>query len=420
MGFGVMGVVTRGAAAFLNRAGSLVLIALIAMALLPAGPAAAAKNSRYAAIVIDTTTGEALYEADADSQKYPASLTKMMTLYMLFEAIERGELGFKTKLVASKRAAQQPATNLALRAGSTLTVEEAIKALVIRSANDVATIVAETLGGTESQFAQAMTARAHALGMANTNFRNASGLPDKGQKTTARDLATLAVALMRDFPQHYHYFSITSFVYNGKTYKTHNRLMLNYAGADGLKTGYIRASGFNLATSAVRDGRRLVAIVLGGKSAASRDAHMADLLDRGFATNMSASLDVPAVTPLDTPGAPVLALVPPVKPAVPVELAAASDVDGMVPVTHDSGNWAVQVGAYSRFAPAQLAATQAVRALPELLGQARIVVDQAKFYRARVVGLTEEDARQACKLLKAQKTDCLAFKADVTLAQTAE
>lgn len=417
-----MGVVTRGAAAFLNRAGSLVLIALLAMALLPVGPAAAAKNNRYAAIVVDATTGETLYEADPDSQKYPASLTKMMTLYMLFEAIERGELGFKTKLVASKRAAQQPATNLALHAGSTLTVEEAIKALVIRSANDVASIVAETLGGTESQFAQLMTARAHALGMANTTFRNASGLPDKGQKTTARDLATLAMALMRDFPQHYHYFSVTSFVYNGKTYKTHNRLMLNYAGADGLKTGYIRASGFNLATSAVRDGRRLVAIVLGGKTAASRDAHMADLLDRGFATNMTASIQTPAAptaTALTTGGS-VLALVPPVKPAVPVELVSASDVDGMVTVTRDSGDWAVQVGAYSRFAPAQLAASQAMRALPELLGETRIVVDQAKFYRARLVGLTEPDARQACKLLKAKNIDCLAFKADVTLAQTAE
>lgn len=388
------------------------VIALAALALLPAGPAAAAKNTRYAAIVLDTVSGEVLYEAHADAQRYPASLTKMMTLYMLFEAIERGDLGFKSKLVASKRAAQQPATNLALRAGQTLTVDQAIKALVIRSANDVAVVVAEALGGTESQFAQMMTQRAHRLGMPNTTFRNASGLPNSGQKSTARDLATLATALMRDFPQHYHYFSTTSFTFNGKTYNTHNRLMQSYAGVDGLKTGYINASGFNLATSAVRDGRRLVAIVLGGKTARSRDAHMADLLDRGFATNRSASLQAPS--------APLVAVVPPLKPEVPIDLAA-SDVDGMVPVTRDVGEYAVQVGAFSRFAPAQLAANQAVRALPELLGAARVVVDQSsKFYRARLVGLTESDARAACKALKAQKTDCLVFKADLTLALNPE
>ena len=255
--------------------------------------------------------------------------------------------------------------------------------------------------------------------MLNTTFRNASGLPDKGQKSTARDLATLAIALMTDFPQHYHYFSTTSFVYKGRTYTTHNRLMQSYAGADGLKTGYIRASGFNLATSATRNGRRLVAIVLGGKTAKSRDDHMADLLDRSFADTRLASLPATAQPAKSTAATQVLALVPPVKPAVPIEFVA-SDLGGMVPVTGEAGEWAVQVGAYSRFAPAQLAAEQAVRAVPKLLGNARIVVDQAKYYRARVVGLTEEDARAACKLLKAQKSDCLAFKADLTVAQSAE
>ncbi len=407
-----MGVFWSRVAAAFTRSGFLAVLALVALALVPAGPAAAAKNSRYAAIVLDTGTGEVLYQDHADSQRYPASLTKMMTMYLLFEAIERGDLSLKTKLVASKRAAQMPATNLALRPGATITVEQAIGALVIRSANDVAVVVAEALGGTESQFAQMMTRRAHQLGMANTTFRNASGLPNSGQKTTARDLATLAGALMRDFPQYYHFFSLTSFKYNGKTYKTHNRLMLNYAGADGLKTGYINASGFNLATSAVRDGRRLLAIVLGGKTARSRDAHMADLLDRGFATTRTASVPAPTL--------PLLAVVPPLKPEVPLEFAA-SDVDGMIPVSRETGEYAVQVGAFSRFAPAQLAANQAVRTAPELLGDARVVVDQSsKFYRARVIGLTEADARAACKLLKANKTDCLVFKADLTLAQSAD
>lgn len=409
-----MGVSGLAASAILRRLGLSTILALFATAFLAVTPADAAKNDRYASIVVDVTTGEVVHESNADRQNYPASLTKMMTLYMLFEAVERGELRLDSKLTASKRASQQPATNLALKRGDTLTVDQAIKALVIRSANDVATVVAEALGGTESQFAQAMTARARNLGMLNTTFRNASGLPDSGQKSTARDLATLAAALMRDFPQYYHYFSTTSFVYKGRTYKTHNRLMLSYAGADGLKTGYIRASGFNLATSAVRNGRRLVAVVLGGRTAKSRDDHMADLLDRSFASTRSASLPAPSI-----PAVAALAIVPPVKPSVPVEFAA-SDVAGMVPVTHETGQWAVQVGAYSRFAPAQLAAEQAVRVLPELLGNARIVVDQAKFYRARVVGLTEDDARAACKLLKAKKTDCLALKFDLTLAQTAE
>lgn len=412
-----MSVVWSRVAAAFARSGYLAVLALVALALMPAGPAAAAKNNRYAAIVLDTGTGEVLYQEHADSKRYPASLTKMMTMYLLFEAIERGDLSLKTKLVASKRAAQMPATNLALRPGATITVEQAIGALVIRSANDVAVVVAEALGGTESQFAQMMTSRARQLGMNNTTFRNASGLPNSGQKTTARDLATLAAALMQDFPQHYHYFSLTSFKYNGKTYKTHNRLMLNYAGADGLKTGYINASGFNLATSAVRDGRRLLAIVLGGRTARSRDAHMADLLDRGFATNRTASAPAPTLPDATLP---VLALVPPLKPEVPLEFAA-SDVDGMIPVSRETGEYAVQVGAFSRFAPAQLAANQAVRTVPELLGDARVVVDQSsKFYRARVIGLSEADARAACKVLKANKTDCLVFKADLTLAQSAD
>ncbi len=409
-----MGVSGQGVSAILRRVVFSAIMAFCAAAILAVGPAAAASNPKYASIVIDADTGEVLHERHADQRKFPASLTKMMTLYMLFEAVERGELSFDSTLKVSKRAAQQPATNLALKRGDTLTVEQAVKALIIRSANDVATVVAEALGGTESQFAQAMTAKARDLGMMNTTFRNASGLPDSGQKSTARDLATLSAALMRDFPQHYHYFSVTSFTYKGRTYKTHNRLMLNYAGADGLKTGYIRASGFNLASSAVRDGRRLIAIVLGGRTAKTRDDHMADLLDRGFATNRSASRTAPSM-----PTIAALGIVPPVKPDVPVQLAA-SDVAGMIQVTRETGQWAVQVGAYSRFAPAQLAAERAVRVLPDLLGHARIVVDHAKFYRARVVGLTEADARSACKLLEAQKTDCLALKADLTIAQTAQ
>ncbi|MCP1364976.1 D-alanyl-D-alanine carboxypeptidase, partial [Halomonas sp. BBD48] len=239
-------------------------------------------NPRYASIVIDAQSGEVLSYDHADAVRYPASLTKMMTLYLLFEAIESGRLTMESRLPVSSHAAAQPPSKLWVRPGQTIAVKEAIPALIVKSANDVAAVVAEGLAGSESAFAERMTAKARALGMSSTTFRNASGLPDDRQVTTARDMATLSMHLMRDFPQYYGYFSRTQFVYLGKTYKGHNRLLGNYAGADGLKTGYIRASGFNVATSAVRDGRRIVSVVMGGFTAQSRDAHMAELLDRGF------------------------------------------------------------------------------------------------------------------------------------------
>lgn len=253
---------------------------LVSLAMLLAGVAQA--NPRYAAIVVDVESGEILHAANAEETRYPASLTKMMTLYLLFEALEGRSLSLGHALPVSSYAASKPASKLYVKAGSTIPVETAIQALVIKSANDVAVVVAEALGGSETHFARMMTEKAHELGMTRTTFRNANGLPDAGQTTTARDMATLSLRLMQDFPQYYHYFSRTSFNWKGKTITGHNRLLDNYAGADGLKTGFIRASGFNVATSAVRNGRRLVSVVMGGFTAASRDAHMSDLLDRGF------------------------------------------------------------------------------------------------------------------------------------------
>ncbi|TDB04690.1 serine hydrolase [Halomonas marinisediminis] len=253
---------------------------LVSLGVLLAGVAQA--NPRYAAIVVDVESGEILHAANAEETRYPASLTKMMTLYLLFEAIEGRSLSLHHALPVSSYAAGKPASKLYVKAGSTIPVETAIEALVIKSANDVAVVVAEALGGSEANFARMMTDKARELGMSRTTFRNANGLPDAGQTTTARDMATLSLRLMQDFPQYYHYFSRTSFDWKGKTITGHNRLLDNYAGADGLKTGFIRASGFNVATSAVRDGRRLVSVVMGGFTAASRDAHMADLLNRGF------------------------------------------------------------------------------------------------------------------------------------------
>ncbi|WP_083000456.1 serine hydrolase [Halomonas sp. GT] len=240
-------------------------------------------NPRYAGMVVDLENGEVLYAENADERRYPASLTKMMTLYLMFEALESGQLSLNQPLPVSAQAAAMPAVKLWLSAGSTIPVDSAIRALAVRSANDVAVVVAEALGGSEQRFAQLMTAKARELGMNATTFRNASGLPDDQQVTTARDMVTLSVRVMQDFPQYYHYFGLQEFTYRGTRHTSHNRLVKNYPGADGLKTGFIRASGFNVATTAVHGDRRLVGIVMGGFSGASRDTHMANLLDRSFA-----------------------------------------------------------------------------------------------------------------------------------------
>ncbi|WP_275289435.1 serine hydrolase [Halomonas elongata] len=264
----------------MTRRWCLVFILLLAVTLL-AGTAQA-NNPRYAGIVIDTDTSEILYAENADVPRYPASLTKMMTLYMLFETLDQGGMTLGQRLPVSSTAAGMPATKLWLKPGSSIQVEKAIQALVVRSANDVAVVVAEALGGSESHFARMMTTRAREMGMEDTTFRNASGLPDDRQVTTARDMALLARRLMLDFPQYYPYFSLSRFTWRGKTLTGHNNLLDSYPGADGLKTGFIRASGFNVATSAKRNGRRILSVVMGGYTAASRDEHMANLLDRGF------------------------------------------------------------------------------------------------------------------------------------------
>ncbi len=239
-------------------------------------------NPRYAAIAIDAQTGDVLHESNADASRYPASLTKMMTLYMLFDAMEQNRVTLNTQMPVSAHAASMPQTNISLRRGDTISVRDAIPALIVRSANDVAAVVAEALGKSESNFAHMMTAKARILGMFSTTFRNASGLPNSAQKSTARDLVILSMRLMQDFPQHYHYFSTQSFIYKGTTYKSHNRMVRNTEGVDGMKTGYIRASGFNVATSAKRNNRRVIVVVMGGKTAKSRDRHIAELLDRTF------------------------------------------------------------------------------------------------------------------------------------------
>ena len=237
---------------------------------------------RYAAIVIDHRTGQTLHAANADDPRYPASLTKMMTLYMLFEAIRDGRVQMSTPIVMSAEAASRPPSKLGIPPGMSITAEQAILALVTKSANDVAAAVAEHLGGTEERFGQMMTLRARSIGMTRSTFRNASGLPDFDQTTTARDMTTLGRRLLLDFPSHYHYFGTVHANIGRIRLRNHNRMLDSYEGADGIKTGYTRDSGFNIVTSAERNNIRLVGAVFGGRSWVERDQQMAMLLDQGF------------------------------------------------------------------------------------------------------------------------------------------
>ncbi|MFC4624929.1 D-alanyl-D-alanine carboxypeptidase [Daeguia caeni] len=239
---------------------------------------AVAANDRYAAIVVDANTGKTLFSSKADELRYPASLTKMMTIYMMLDAIKAGRMTMNTQIPVSAYAASRPPTKIGFRPGQTIRAEDAILAMITKSANDVAAAVGEYLGGTEERFAQMMTAKARRLGMRNTTFRNASGLPNKQQRTTARDMAILGMALRQHFPREFAYFSKSSFNYRGKTIRGHNRLLGRVEGVDGIKTGYTNASGYNLVSSVNLDGRRLVAVVMGGNTGAARDAHMAQLI----------------------------------------------------------------------------------------------------------------------------------------------
>lgn len=241
-----------------------------------------AASSRKASLVVDLESGKVLHASNAHELRYPASLVKMMTLYMTFKEINAGELSLDKKLLVSKKAASMPRTNMNLKAGSYISVRKAILGLIVHSSNDAAVVLAEAIGGSEANFAQMMNAQAKKLGMHKTSFKNASGLPHKEQKSTAHDLAILATALKRNFPSFFPWFSVTSFAYNGKTYNSHNRVLQNYEWATGLKTGFTNASGFNIATTANKDGQHLVGIVLGENTAKERDKLVVALLDRSF------------------------------------------------------------------------------------------------------------------------------------------
>lgn len=322
----------------LLRWSSLALAAVVAVVAVGGSADARPRKSRQkavstyspptASLVIDGNTGAVLHASNADAERHPASLTKMMTLYMLFERLEAGRVKLNSEMPVSSHAAGQAPSKLGLKPGETIDVETAIKALVTKSANDVAAVVAEYIGGDVPSFARMMTAKARALGMAHTTYRNASGLPDDEQVTTARDQALLGRAMQDRFPNYFGYFSTRSFVHKGRTIRGHNRLLGSVAGVDGIKTGYIRASGFNIVTSVNRNNRHLVAVVFGGRTAAARDAVVRSLIDKTYRVASTKRTAPPvgegtAVAELKMPAKPPT---PPADPR-PIVVAAADSVE---------------------------------------------------------------------------------------------
>lgn len=445
----------------------LLLLVSILLSAAAAGSAEAARkksgpNLKYASIVMDAATGVIISERHANKRLYPASLTKMMTLYLTFEAIRHGRINKNTRFTVSNHAAEQVPSKLGLKPGSSIRVEDAIKALVTKSANDVAVVVAEGISGSQARFATLMNQRAKQLGMHSTHFVNPHGLHDPKQYSTARDMAMLGRALMRDYPHEYAYFSTNSFTYAGQTHGNHNRLLKTYEGMDGIKTGYIHASGYNLAASAVRDGRRLIGVVFGGRTAVSRNNHMADILDSGFARlgepqvarniqrreaqvatvalPLRKPTTVAAVTAVDRAlaarradndnetdepfdalglvgieqgdsetGNDALYIRPPTPTAQATNIIRGTPPEtGSAPVRQTLGQavWSIQVGAFSS-RDAGLNALRSTRGqLPPALianGQyviAPLVTSRGLIYRARLSGLSRDQATQACRILK--------------------
>jgi D-alanyl-D-alanine carboxypeptidase len=397
-----------------------IAFALVGCCAVISGQAQAAGNGRYAAIVIDAQTGNVLHADNADDLRYPASLTKMMTLYLTFEALDDGRLNLEQRLPVSAWAQSMSPTKLGLTEGNTVRVEHAVLGLVTKSANDAAVVLAEALGGSESRFAEIMTRKARSLGMTSTTFQNASGLPDAGQVTTARDFAKLGMALVRDHPKYYHYFSRRDFAYGGRKLPNHNRLMSRYEGMDGIKTGYIGASGFNLVGSAVRDGRRLVAVVMGGKSPLLRDNRMAELLDESFekigvARRSSTGTGLVAEAERNPVIAPVYAAHKERQMAArhrhdKIGKTTASAVKA-APRPTKAGKWSVQIGAFTSRKAGEEALAAAGKKAGGWLASASGVVSSTKtskgtVYRARFVGLDEKNAKSACAALSKAGKAC--------------
>ncbi len=380
-------------------------VTLAGLALATPGAQAQVGSDRYSSIVIDARTGQVLEAENPDAERHPASLTKMMTLYMTFEALRDRRIALGDLVPVSAHAASMEPSKLGLVPGTQMTVEQAILGLVTLSANDAASALGEFLGGDEDRFAQMMTLRARALGMAHTTFRNASGLPDPDQWTTAADLAVLARRILADFPNDYSYFSTPNFIFHRRVIYNHDTMLKTYPGADGFKTGYTKASGHNLVTSAMRGNVRLIGVVLGANGNVERNVRMAALLDQGFTEE----------------GVPIT---PATVAVARREAPAQGRLSGLIgsaqaaEVTHarqaaaqSATRWGIQVGTYPSAKDASAAAAMARRTAEG--GEPRVEalkLNGHPAWRAQVIGLTAPEAQGACATLSRHKTSCFVLR----------
>lgn len=354
-------------------------------------------HASVSSIIIDAETGDVLSSSNADSLRYPASLTKLMTLYITFNALDKGLIKFEDKLPVSRNAANRSPSKLGLKKGETITVRDAVLALIVKSANDCATVLAEGLGYSEENFAKTMTEVAQELGMKNTTFKNASGLPNRAQKTTARDMALLGAAMYHHFPEYYKLFATKKFTYNGRTYYTHNHLLKSFEGADGMKTGFTNAAGYNIVTSAERNGHRVIAVTMGHNTIRQRDTKVASLMKKGLQKlAMSDHIEAPnlyANADTHTYGEPSL-----IEAATVAGEAPASDV------------WAVQIGAFSNYVKARNYAISVKKQLK--MAGAEIDIEPAQkgsavIYRSKLVGFEKNEVDKTCNSLKKSNKSCI-------------
>ncbi len=385
---------------------------------------AAAASASVSSIMIDAENGDVMYEMNADERRYPASLTKLMTLYITFNALENNHIKLTDKLKVSHTAAGRSPSKLGVRAGETITVKDAIMAVIVKSANDCATVLAEHFAPTEADFAVLMTNTAHKLGMSHTTFKNASGLPNTQQKTTARDMAVLAMAVYHHFPQYYKWFSAKSFQYKGRTIGGHNYILKTFAGADGMKTGYTAASGYNIITSAKRSGKRVIAVTMGHNSVGERDKKVSRMMDKGLTHMQKGEINVAMLTneingkASAAPKATRLASVQKKTPAKTqaVRLAKAQSKPAAkatkIASASSNGRYAVQVGSFSDYQRARNYALTVKNKLAKKYAVHDIKVEKVQaesktVYRSKVIGLAKNDANTICRNMKRSNQACL-------------
>lgn len=385
---------------------------------------AAAASASVSSIMIDAENGDVMYEMNADERRYPASLTKLMTLYITFNALENNHIKLTDKLKVSRTAAGRSPSKLGVRAGETITVKDAIMAVIVKSANDCATVLAEHFAPTEADFAVLMTNTAHKLGMSHTTFKNASGLPNTQQKTTARDMAVLAMAVYHHFPQYYKWFSAKSFQYKGRTIGGHNYILKTFAGADGMKTGYTAASGYNIITSAKRSGKRVIAVTMGHNSVGERDKKVSRMMDKGLTHMQKGEINVAMLTneingkASAAPKATRLVSVQKKTPAKTqaVRLAKAQSKPAAkatkIASASSNGRYAVQVGSFSDYQRARNYALTVKNKLAKKYAVHDIKVEKVQaesktVYRSKVIGLAKNDANTICRNMKRSNQACL-------------